>query len=260
MYITKKLIRPLCFALALFLALPTSLFASGDCTPYNWYFLKNDDHTQPGLDAGMKFIEDYDVLYVSPDKNDKVIYLTFDAGYENGNVAKVLDALRAHRAPGAFFILDNLIKRNKDLVLRMGNEGHLVCNHTSKHPDMSAITDKDLFHKQLSDLEKSYFEATGKTLSKFYRPPQGRFSKQNLKFAEDCGYTTVFWSFAYADWDNRAQPDPEKAVQRILAHTHPGMILLLHPTSSTNAAILDTLLTAWEKDGYRFGRLDEIGK
>ena len=174
-------------------------------TPVNWYFKKNDNHQRPQLDSGLKFIEDYDCLYLG--KDEKVIYLTFDAGYENGNVKKVLDAMKKHQAKGAFFILDNLIKRNPELVRRMESEGHLVCNHTAKHPDMSAITDKKLFKKQLSALEKSYTECTGKRLAPFYRPPQGRFSRKNLKFAEELGYTTVLWSFAYADWDNKAQPD-----------------------------------------------------
>ena len=229
-------------------------------TPYNWYFQKNEKHERPGLDEGMKFIEDYDCLYLGQDEDEKVIYLTFDAGYENGNVKKILDALGKHGAHGAFFILENLIRREPELVKRMGDEGHLVCNHTAKHPDMSAITDEKLFEKQLTALEKTYREATGRELARFYRPPQGRFSRQNLEYAEKLGYTTVFWSFAYADWDNSAQPDPERSIQRILLHTHPGMVLLLHPTSRTNAAIMDRLLDAWEKEGYRFGSLEEIKK
>ena len=142
----------------------------------------------------------------------------------------------------------------------MAEEGHLVCNHTAKHPDMSRITDKTLFCKQLSALEKVYADCTGKEMAPFYRPPEGRFSRQNLRYAEEEGYTTVFWSYAYADWDNNRQPDPERAIAQILAHTHPGMVILLHPTSATNAKIMDRLLTAWEQDGYRFGSLEELRK
>ena len=254
----QRIFRVLLLTLAMLLCTGSVSYAENETTPYNWYFLKNDAHEQPGLDAGMKFIGEYDCLYAAPDKRDKVIYLTFDAGYENGNVARVLDALRDHHATAAFFVLDNLVRRNTDLVKRMGDEGHLVCNHTAKHPDMSAITDKELFAKQLSDLEKVYTEKTGRELSRFYRPPQGRFSRQNLKYAEELGYTTVFWSFAYADWDNNAQPDPERSIKRILDHTHPGMILLLHPTSKTNAEILGRLLDAWERDGWRFGSLNDL--
>ncbi len=227
---------------------------------YDWYFKKNDCHEQPALDSNLKFIKDYDCYYLNSETKDKVIYLTFDAGYENGNVEKVLEVLEKHHATGAFFILENLIRRCPELVLRMKNGGQLVCNHTAKHPDMSAIHDKSLFAKQLSDLEKQYTDLTGEEMEKFYRPPQGRFTRENLKYAKELGYKTVFWSFAYADWDNNRQPDPQKAVQNILDHTHPGMILLLHPTSATNAQIMDELLTAWEREGYRFGSLQELGK
>ena len=189
-----------------------------------------------------------------------MLYLTFDAGYENGNVEKILDALKKHNAQGAFFVLEHLVKCNTPLVRRMAEEGHLVCNHTAKHPDMSRITDKTLFCKQLSALEKVYADCTGREMAPFYRPPEGRFSKQNLRYAEEEGYTTVFWSYAYADWDNNRQPDPERAIAQILAHTHPGMVILLHPTSATNAKIMDRLLTAWEQDGYRFGSLEELRK
>ena len=109
-------------------------------------------------------------------------------------------------------------------------------------------------------LEKVYADCTGREMAPFYRPPEGRFSKQNLRYAEEEGYTTVFWSYAYADWDNNRQPDPERAIAQILAHTHPGMVILLHPTSATNAKIMDRLLTAWEQDGYRFGSLEELRK
>ena len=249
----------LLLALSMLLCMPLEGF-SDDCTPYDWYFKKVEDHSQPPLDKNLKFIENYDCVYLADDTCEKVIYLTFDAGYDNGNIEKILDALKKHEAIGAFFILDNLIDRCPDLVLRMKEEGHLVCNHTAKHPDMSAITDKALFEKQLTALEKPYTELTGQELDKFYRPPQGRFTAQNLKFAEELGYTTVFWSFAYADWDNKKQPDEAAALKNILDHTHPGMVILLHPTSATNAAILDQLLSAWETEGYRFGSLYELKK
>ena len=238
-----------------------SLSASADCdTVYDWYFKKNDENAQPALDGGLLCIRDYRCLYVAPDKKDKVIYLTFDAGYENGNVGKILDALKKHGAAGNFFILENLIRRAPETVLRMRDEGHLVCNHTARHPDMSKITDRAVFNKQLTDLEKAYTALTGDEIARFYRPPQGRFTERNLSYAQDLGYTTVFWSFAYADWDNARQPDPAAALQNLTAHVHPGMILLLHPTSASNALIMDDLLTAYEELGYRFGRLDGIGK
>lgn len=236
----------------------TSLAASD--TPYNWYCKNNDQHTQPVLDGSMRFIEKYDGYYLNKKvrDSDKVIYLTFDAGYTNGNVEKVLDALKKHDAKGAFFILDNLIIRNPELVGRMVNEGHLVCNHTKNHPDMTKIKDRKAFENQLTSLADDFEKLTGKQMPKIYRPPEGRFSEDNLRLAKELGYKTVFWSFAYADWDNNRQPDRNSALKKILAHTHNGEIMLLHPTSATNAAILDELLTNLEREGYRFGSLTEL--
>ena len=235
-------------------------YATTDTTPYNWYCKNNDTHTIPVLDADQQWIEKYDAYYVDRNvkKGDRVIYLTFDAGYENGNVEKILDALNKHNAQGAFFILDNLIQRNGDLVKRMADEGHLVCNHTKRHPDMTKITDRKTFAEQLTTLADHYKELTGKEMPKIYRPPEGRYSKQNLEYAKSMGYKTVFWSFAYADWDNNRQMCPDAALKKILDHTHNGEILLLHPTSATNAAIMDTLLSKLEAEGYRFGSLTEL--
>ena len=236
-------------------------FALEENTPYNWYCVNNDEHKIPRLDSCFEFIKGYDAYYADTEaekKGEKVIYLTFDAGYENGNVEKILDALKEHNATGAFFILENLIKRNGDLVKRMESEGHTVCNHTRSHPDMSEISDRKLFASQLDSLALSYKELTGKEMARIYRPPEGRFTPLNLKFAKEMGYKTVFWSFAYADWDNNRQMSREKAMEKILAHVHNGEIMLLHPTSATNAEIMDSLLTRLEEMGYRFGSLEEI--
>lgn len=247
---------------ALFLLIPSAVNGSDvttSCTnePFNYYCKRNSEHKAPTLDPRFDFINDLGGYYVG-DENEKVIYLTFDAGYENGNIERILDTLKAHGAKGAFFVLDNLIRRNTELVKRMANEGHLVCNHTARHKDMTKITDKAVFEKELSDLSSYYTEMTGEDMAMYYRPPEGRFSEQNLKFANELGYKTVFWSFAYADWDNNKQPDTAKAKKLILDNTHNGMVVLLHPTSKTNADILDSVLTEWEGMGYRFGTLDEL--
>ena len=226
---------------------------------YSWYCRNNDSHTQPILGCDIDFVEKYDAFYVNRRaKNEKVIYLTFDAGYENGNIAKILDVMKEKNVVGAFFILDNLITREPSLVKRMSDEGHLVCNHTQKHPDMSKITDRNCFREQLEGLEKHYLEVIGKPMAKYYRPPEGRFSRVNLEFARDMGYKTVFWSFAYADWDNNRQMPCDKALKKILDHVHNGEIMLLHPTSSTNAQIISALIDTLKESGYRFGSLDEL--
>lgn len=233
-------------------------------TAVNWYVKKNSDHTQPPLDPILKFTENYNCYYVDKNRCDpnseKVIYLTFDAGYENGNVGKIIDALKKHNAHAAFFILEYLITKETDLVKRMAADGHLVCNHTQKHHDMSKYTDYETFTKELLGLEEVCRQYIGCEMAKYYRPPEGKFSEMNLKFTDDMGYKTIFWSFAYADWDNNKQMSESEAIDKILKNTHNGAIILLHPTSATNAAIMDKLLSAWESEGYRFGSLDELGK
>ncbi len=222
----------------------------------NWYVKNNSEHKRPMLDAGLSVINRHNACYIGND--EKVIYLTFDAGYENGNVEKILDILKKHNVKAAFFVLENLIKRNTELVCRMADEGHLVCNHTASHKNMSLVYEREAFERELRNLEKVYTEHTGKELDKFYRPPEGSFNEQNLAFADEMGYKTVFWSFAYADWDNGKQPERERAINKIMSHIHNGEIMLLHPTSATNAAILDEVLTKLETQGYRFGSLNEL--
>ena len=228
-----------------------------------YYVMRNTEHRQPALPPEFSYIEKYDAFYLDRrhgDSNEeKVIYLTFDAGYENGNIEKILDILAEKEVPAAFFILDNLIKRNKDLVLRMKDEGHLVCNHTMRHRDMSKILDPEAFAAELRSLEKLYSEEIGGEMAKYYRPPEGRFCEENLRQAQALGYKTVFWSIAYADWDNNKQPSEEEAIKKLLDNTHNGAIALLHPTSSTNAAILSRMIDSWRALGYRFGTLDELG-
>ncbi|MBR3640118.1 MAG: polysaccharide deacetylase family protein, partial [Clostridia bacterium] len=209
----------------------------------------------------MSFIDDHDCRYIDREaaaSGDRVVYLTFDAGYENGNVARVLDTLKEDNVPGAFFVLENLAEREPELLKRMTDDGHTVCNHTAKHRDMTLCRDFTEFSEELGKMEKEYEKATGKMLSKYYRPPEGRFSEENLCYAEKLGYKTVFWSFAYADWDNDRQPDPKTSCEKIVSSVRPGVVLLLHPTSKTNAEILGDVIRTLKKEGYRFGTLDEL--
>ena len=249
----KTILCFLCCLLCFALLLP----ASADST-FSWYCPHVKDHVQPTAGRELLFAEDYDAYYLDH-SGEKVIYLTFDAGYENGNVEKVLDTLKENEVPGAFFILGNLITRNTDLVKRMADEGHTVCNHTVHHRNMSGKSGEELL-TELHELEELYQNATGKELAKFYRPPEGRFSKSNLETLKENGYKTVFWSFAYPDWDNGRQVDPQRAKEMILANAHPGEVMLLHPSSSTNASVLDDVIRELKNMGYRFGRLEELTK
>lgn len=223
----------------------------------NWFFRPSTDGEQPEVMGGSTLPDEYGALYLGS-RNEKVIYLTFDAGYENGNVEKVLDVLRSHSAVGAFFILPNIIRTNTSLVNRMFDEGHTVCNHSYSHRNMGKISSYDEFIKEINGVERVCLEYTGKEMSKYFRPPEGAFSEKTLSFCRDAGVVPVFWSFAYADWDNNAQKDAEWAYDRIMSSVHNGEVMLLHPTSSTNAAILDRVLTSLEEQGYRFGSLDEL--
>ena len=227
-----------------------------------WYVVRNKQHKQPIADANMRYVENYNGYYIDhshgDDNSDKVIYLTFDAGYENGNVEKILDVMKQKDVKGAFFILGNLVTKNTDLVKRMANEGHLVCNHTDKHPDMTTKTNIEDFKAELVALEQKYNECTGLEISKYFRPPEGRFNEQTMKFANELGYKTIFWSFAYADWDNGAQMSNQAAKNKVLDNIHNGAVVLLHPTSSTNAAILGDVIDELKAQGYRFGTLDEL--
>lgn len=252
-----KLIAALLSALLLLsvLILPTHAAGTG------WYCVRAKNHAQPVADPPLREVEKHGGYYIDhthtdPNADDKVVYLTFDAGYENGNVERVLDALQAEGATGAFFILGNLPEKHPELVRRMASEGHLVCNHTFTHKNLCGASGGELT-AELTRLEEAC-TAIGVTVSPYYRPPEGCFDEAMLREAQTAGYKTVFWSFAYADWDNGRQPDPAAAKRRILDNLHNGAVILLHPTSATNAAILGDVLWEMKALGYRFGSLDEL--
>lgn len=229
---------------------------------YSWYCVHEKNHIQPKVSKELAFVEEaggyfIDRRHTEQDDADKVIYLTFDAGYENGNVAKILDILKEESVPGAFFVLGNLITHDTALVKRMAEEGHLVCNHTVRHKDMTKL-DETAFLAELGELETLYEATTGNKLAAYYRPPEGKFSRENLICAQENGYKTIFWSFAYPDWDNARQMSAEKAKSIILDNAHNGEVMLLHPTSATNAAILRDVIVELKKEGYRFGTLDQL--
>ena len=161
-------------------------------------------------------------------------------------------------SPAAFFVVGNYLQTSPELVRRMADEGHLVGNHTEHHWDMSRIADEETFRQELASVEARYREITGREMEKYYRPPQGVYSEENLKLAQALGYRTVFWSLAYVDWYQDDQPTAEQAFSKLLPRIHPGAVVLLHSTSRTNADILDELLSRWEALGYRFGRLEEL--
>ncbi|GAA0800830.1 delta-lactam-biosynthetic de-N-acetylase [Faecalicatena orotica] len=223
----------------------------------NWGLSFQQEGQPPVANATSEELKKYDAYYTG-NADEKVIYLTFDAGFENGNMPAILDALKKHNVSATFFVVGTFISTNPDLVKRMTAEGHTVGNHTYHHPDMSQISTKEAFQKELGDVEAAYKEATGEEMTKFYRPPQGKYSESNLQMAKDLGYKTFFWSLAYVDWYENDQPTKEEAFEKLLGRIHPGAIVLLHSTSKTNGEILDELLTKWEEMGYTFKTLQEL--
>ncbi len=253
----KKDILLIIGAICAAIALAITQFSGSALETGAWGLSFRTEGQAPIAPANANQLAKYDAAYIG-NTSEKVIYLTFDAGYENGCTEKILDILKKHNVPAAFFLVGNYIEKNADLVRRMVDEGHIVGNHTMHHYDMSKISDKNTFEKELSDLETLFTSVTGKTLPKYYRPPQGVYSEENLQQAKALGYKTVFWSLAYVDWNNDAQPSKETAFSKLLPRVHNGAVVLLHSTSATNAEILDELLTKWEASGYTFASLDRL--
>ncbi len=247
--ITTVLVFTVCF----------SVTASAENSGLQWYVKRRKD-APPEFPAGADVLADYNCYYMNDAcyaSGEKKLYITFDAGYENGNIAKILDILKEENVPAAFFILDNIILKNTDLVNRMYEEGHFICNHTKRHKDLSYAT-KEEISEDLAALEAVYFDKTGKRMSKFFRFPEGKYSISALKSVSELGYTTLFWSFGYEDWDNGRQMEPLKAKNKILSTTHCGEIILLHPTSDTNVKIMRDLIIEWRRMGYSFGSLEDF--
>lgn len=223
----------------------------------NWGLGFGAEGTQPSGTASADKLKEYNAYYVG-DAGEKKIYLTFDCGYENGNTANILDALKKHNAPATFFVVGHFLESAPEMVKRMVEDGHTVGNHTYHHYDMSKISDPATFQKEMDDVRTLFQETTGTEMAMYYRPPQGKYSETNLQMAKDLGYSTFFWSLAYVDWNVDAQPSHEEAFSKLTGRIHPGAVVLLHNTSKTNGEILDELLTKWEEMGYTFGKLEEL--
>ena len=211
----KKSIITLVSLVVIFSIIESSTFAaSSQC----WY-IKRNGKLQPKMEKEAALLQNYNAYYIDNEHGDnakeKILYLTFDTGYENGNVEKILDVLKEEDVPAAFFLLDNIIIKNTDLVKRMASEGHLICNHTKNHKDLTKCTRAEIENNILA-LEKIYKSETGLEIAKYFRFPEGKYSENALKCVSDMGYKTIFWSFAYADWDNKNQPSEVAAIKKIL--------------------------------------------
>ena len=223
----------------------------------SWGLSFQEEGKAPVIDVDKEKLEELNGYYLG-NEGEKKIYLTFDEGYENVNTEKILDALKENDVKAAFFLVGNYLETCPEIVKRMVEEGHIVGNHTYHHRDMASLTTKESFLKELTDLENLYQEIVGSDMSKFYRPPQGKFSEEQLQWAKECGYKTCFWSLAYVDWDEKKQPSKEEAMEKLTKRIHPGAIVLLHSTSSTNGEIMGDIIKEWKNMGYTFGELTEL--
>ncbi|MFP3152849.1 polysaccharide deacetylase family protein [Lachnospiraceae bacterium ZAX-1] len=237
----------------IFLCTPSAVLANEG----NWGLGYGTSGAKPTGNTSAEKLKEHDAFFVGSG-DDKVIYLTFDAGYENGYTKEILNVLKESSVPATFFLVGTYVRDNPALVKQMIAEGHIVGNHTMHHPDMSALSSKEAFAKELAETEEHFFNVTGKQMSKFYRPPQGKYSESNLKMAKELGYKTIFWSLAYVDWNVNDQPTKEQAFAKLIPRVHPGTILLLHSTSKTNAKILKDLIAEYRGMGYEFKSLEGI--
>lgn len=227
-------------------------------TKYAWWFKRNDRKEQPEAQKEVE-LSQYDAWYVAPEKEEKVIYLTFDCGYENGYTGQMLDVLKKHQAQVVFFVTGHFAKDAADLVKRMKEEGHYVGNHTSHHPDLTEKSTRDV-KLEIKECEEAVFQNSGYAMDPFFRPPKGEYSERVLKIVKDMGYKTLFWSIAYLDYDVNAQPGRDYVVEHFQKYIHPGAIPLIHNVSKSNAEALDQVLTDLEAAGYTYGDAMKLGE
>ncbi len=190
----------------------------------------------------------YSTYFIAPDTNQ--VYLTFDEGYENGYTSQILDTLKEKNVKAVFFVTMPYAKTEPELIQRMIDEGHIVGNHSNKHPDMTTVSFQQVQDEYI--LLHEYMIESFNYEMFLFRAPTGTFSTRTLAVGQKLGYTNVFWSFAYNDWDPENQPDPEKSLEKIVNRLHSGEIMLLHAVSKTNTDILGNLIDITRQKGFEF--------
>lgn len=223
----------------------------------NWGLSFQEEGKAPVIDTDKDTLQNLNAYYLG-NEDKKKIYLTFDAGFENGNTEKILNTLKENNVKATFFLVGNYLETCPEMVKRMVEEGHTIGNHTYHHKDMETLGTKESFIKELTDLEELYKKIIGKDMPKLYRPPQGKYSEEQLQWVKELGYKTCFWSLAYVDWDEKKQPSREEAMDKLTTRIHPGAIVLLHSTSSTNGEVLGDIIKVWKDMGYEFGELKDL--
>jgi len=234
--------------------------AAGTKTGYNslrrWGIVRGGPNRQPTPDPGTpELLSRYNSLYVG-DIQEKIIYLTFDEGYENGYTGKILDVLYENQVNAIFFITGPYLEKEEELVRRMVEEGHAVGNHTISHKSLPTLSDEEI-ERETTGLDRRFYEKFGKNMV-FLRPPKGEYSERTLQITSELGYVNVFWSFAYDDWNTKNQRGWEYAFKKVTGNLHNGAILLLHAVSSDNAEALDAIIKEARRQGYEFGDVFDL--
>ncbi|MDY2902886.1 MAG: polysaccharide deacetylase family protein [Bacilli bacterium] len=215
---------------------------------YGWGFKRNNCHEQPYIGSYEEEIEDTNTYYVGSSE-EKIVYLTFDAGYDNGNLIKILDTLDEKNVTGTFFLTGDFLTRFSDLTKEIANRNHIVGNHTWNHKNITKLSNTELI-EEVRSVEEKYYELTGKEMDKFFRPPAGNFNHESLVKIKNLGYSTIFWSVAYVDWKTNEQGNVEKSVNSVVNNLHNGAIILLHTVSSDNTEALPIIIDKIRQEGY----------
>lgn len=223
---------------------------------YSWGF-KREKGQAPYITEDILQLFSENEAYYLGNQSEKVLYLTFDEGYENGFTAPILDTLKEHQVPAAFFITGSYFNKEKELIKRMVDEGHVVGNHTLSHPSMPKVLDDNKLKNEITFLSDKFKEEFGQEM-KFIRPPMGEFSRRTLRISKDLGYKTIFWSSAYVDWNVKDQPDRDYALRTVIDQFHNGGIILLHAVSSTNNEILGEIISEAKSQGFEFRSLNDL--
>lgn len=225
---------------------------------FSWWIKRDNNHGPSGCDDAIE-LSDYGAYYL--DKNaseeDKVIYLTFDCGYENGYTEQILDILAKEEVPACFFVTKTYIRDNIDITKRMKEEGHQVGNHTITHPSLPTKSYEEII-QEINGCADYMKEATGYDMDPYFRPPCGEYSERTLAITHDLGFKTIFWSMAYLDYDVNKQPGADYVINHFNKYHHNGAIVLMHNVSSSNAEALKAVIQNLKQEGYRFASLNEL--
>lgn len=239
------------FICCLFLYAPVA-----DASSYGWGYKKGQEGTAPDVGRYEGIIEGQHGIYLDHDATNE-LYLTFDNGYEEGYTEQVLDILEKEHVPATFFVTGHYVEEEPELVQRMVKDGHIIGNHSYDHPDFTKMSKEDV-SKELVSLEKAVADVTDQKEMQYVRPPRGTFNEETLSWGNALGYTHVFWSLAFTDWNTDQQKGWEYAYDSIMNQLHPGAIILLHTVSSDNAEALEKVIQDAKEEGYVFKSVDDL--